>query len=111
KAGGRRFRGNAQSVTEVWTLAALWLGLALLATLLAIWFRISTALSERSRRRPDHSAPARGAHARPWAAIEVRSRPSLLRRFAFPCAPSTADGGGRNRNRFDRPDYLRRHHS
>jgi glutathione-regulated potassium-efflux system ancillary protein KefC len=29
-----------------WFLAALWLGLALLATLLAIWLRISTALSE-----------------------------------------------------------------
>ena len=26
--------------------AALWVGLALVATLLAIWFRISTALSE-----------------------------------------------------------------
>jgi Kef-type K+ transport system membrane component KefB len=33
-------------LTEVWGLAALWLGLALLATLLAIWLRISTALSE-----------------------------------------------------------------
>jgi glutathione-regulated potassium-efflux system ancillary protein KefC len=33
-------------VTEVWTLAALWLGLALVATLLAIVLRISTALSE-----------------------------------------------------------------
>jgi len=33
-------------VTEVWSLAALWLGLALLATLIAIWLRISTALSE-----------------------------------------------------------------
>jgi Kef-type K+ transport system membrane component KefB len=33
-------------VTEVWTLAAVWLGLALVATLLAIVFRISTALSE-----------------------------------------------------------------
>lgn len=31
---------------NVWTLAALWVGLALIATLLAIWFRISTALSE-----------------------------------------------------------------
>ena len=31
---------------QVWFLAALWLGLALLATLLSIWFRISTALSE-----------------------------------------------------------------
>ena len=29
-----------------WLLAALWLGLALLATLLAIWLRVSTALSE-----------------------------------------------------------------
>jgi len=33
-------------MTEVWSLAALWLGLALIATLLAIWLRISTALSE-----------------------------------------------------------------
>lgn len=31
---------------EVWGLAALWLGLALLATLLSIWLRIATALSE-----------------------------------------------------------------
>ena len=33
-------------MTEVWSLAALWLGLALVATLLAIVLRISTALSE-----------------------------------------------------------------
>jgi Kef-type K+ transport system membrane component KefB len=33
-------------VTEIWTLAALWLGLALLASLLSIWLRIATALSE-----------------------------------------------------------------
>ena len=31
---------------NVWVLAALWVGLALFATLLAIWFRISTALTE-----------------------------------------------------------------
>src|SRR6266542_2866504 len=31
---------------QVWFLAALWLGLALVATLLSIWFRISTALTE-----------------------------------------------------------------
>jgi len=31
---------------NVWTLAALWVGLALIATLLAIWFKISTALTE-----------------------------------------------------------------
>jgi len=31
---------------EVWGQAALWLGLALIATLLSIWFRIATALSE-----------------------------------------------------------------
>lgn len=30
---------------NVWVLAALWVGLALLATLLAIWFEISTALT------------------------------------------------------------------
>jgi len=31
---------------EVWGIAALWLGLALIVTLLSIWFRIATALSE-----------------------------------------------------------------
>jgi hypothetical protein len=30
----------------VWALAALWLGLALIASLISIWLRISTALSE-----------------------------------------------------------------
>src|SRR5271155_1438314 len=34
------------AMTAVWGLAALWLGLALVASLLSIWFRISTALSE-----------------------------------------------------------------
>jgi glutathione-regulated potassium-efflux system ancillary protein KefC len=33
-------------MNNIWFLAALWVGLALVATLLAIWFRISTALSE-----------------------------------------------------------------
>ena len=33
-------------MTQVWTLAALWLGFALAATLLSIWFRVATALSE-----------------------------------------------------------------
>jgi glutathione-regulated potassium-efflux system ancillary protein KefC len=33
-------------MTSVWALAALWLGLALVASLLSIWLRISTALSE-----------------------------------------------------------------
>jgi Kef-type K+ transport system membrane component KefB len=33
-------------VTETWALAALWLRLALVATLLSIWLRIATALSE-----------------------------------------------------------------
>jgi glutathione-regulated potassium-efflux system ancillary protein KefC len=33
-------------MTSVWTLAALWLGLALIAGLFSIWLRISTALSE-----------------------------------------------------------------
>lgn len=33
-------------MTEIWALAALWLGLALIASLFSIWFRISTALSE-----------------------------------------------------------------
>jgi glutathione-regulated potassium-efflux system ancillary protein KefC len=33
-------------MTAVWALAALWLGLALVASLLSIWLKISTALSE-----------------------------------------------------------------
>src|SRR6201992_1833274 len=33
-------------MTRVWALAALWLALALAASLLSIWLRISTALSE-----------------------------------------------------------------
>ncbi len=31
---------------NVWMVAAVWIGLALIATLLAIWFKISTALTE-----------------------------------------------------------------
>jgi glutathione-regulated potassium-efflux system ancillary protein KefC len=33
-------------MTEVWTLAALWFALAVIATLFAIWLRVSTALTE-----------------------------------------------------------------
>jgi glutathione-regulated potassium-efflux system ancillary protein KefC len=33
-------------VTEIWTQASLWLGLALLASLLSLWLRVATALSE-----------------------------------------------------------------
>ncbi|MGH8743594.1 MAG: cation:proton antiporter, partial [Burkholderiales bacterium] len=33
-------------MTETWALAALWLGLALIAVLISIWLRIATALSE-----------------------------------------------------------------
>jgi len=33
-------------MTEIWALAALWLGLAFAAALFAIWFRVSTALTE-----------------------------------------------------------------
>ena len=33
-------------MANTWVLSALWVGLALIATLLAIWFRMSTALSE-----------------------------------------------------------------
>jgi Kef-type K+ transport system membrane component KefB len=33
-------------MTEIWALAALWVGLALVATLLSIWLRVATALSE-----------------------------------------------------------------
>jgi glutathione-regulated potassium-efflux system ancillary protein KefC len=31
---------------DVWFVAALWLALALISTMLSIWFRIATALSE-----------------------------------------------------------------
>ena len=34
---------------NVWGLAAVWIGLALVATLFAVWFRISTALNAPSR--------------------------------------------------------------
>lgn len=33
-------------MTDVWVTASLWLGLALVATLLSIWLRVATALSE-----------------------------------------------------------------
>jgi Kef-type K+ transport system membrane component KefB len=33
-------------MTEIWLQAALWLGLALVATLISIWLRVATALSE-----------------------------------------------------------------
>jgi Kef-type K+ transport system membrane component KefB len=33
-------------MTNAWVLSAVWVGLALLATLLAIWFKVATALSE-----------------------------------------------------------------
>jgi len=33
-------------MATTWALASLWVGLALVATLLAIWFKVSTALSE-----------------------------------------------------------------
>ena len=33
-------------MTETWALAVLWLGLALIATLVSIWLRVATALSE-----------------------------------------------------------------
>ena len=33
-------------MTEIWFQAALWLGLALIATILSIYLRIATALSE-----------------------------------------------------------------
>ena len=40
------YKLELESMTNTWVLSALWVGLALVATLLAIWFRISTALSE-----------------------------------------------------------------
>jgi glutathione-regulated potassium-efflux system ancillary protein KefC len=42
----RATKSEREPMTDVWTLAALWLALALIATLFAIWFRVSTALTE-----------------------------------------------------------------
>lgn len=39
-------RQDEAAVENVWVLAAVWVGLALIATLLGIWFKISTALTE-----------------------------------------------------------------
>lgn len=33
-------------MANAWALSALWVGLALVATLLAIWFKVAAALSE-----------------------------------------------------------------
>jgi hypothetical protein len=38
-------------MTDIYALAALWLGLALAATLLSIWLRIATARSSSGRSR------------------------------------------------------------
>src|SRR5207302_7142565 len=38
--------GRDWSMSETWALAALWLGLALIAALVSIWLRVATALSE-----------------------------------------------------------------
>ena len=46
---GKNSRTKTEARTDmqnVWALASLWVGLALIATLLAIWLKISTALSE-----------------------------------------------------------------
>src|SRR5262245_49758263 len=45
-AAGPGMKRQGTSMTSVWPLAALWLGLALIAGLISIWLRISTALSE-----------------------------------------------------------------
>ena len=45
-SAGERPKAVRWKITGVWALAALWLGLALIASLLSIWLRISTALSE-----------------------------------------------------------------
>jgi glutathione-regulated potassium-efflux system ancillary protein KefC len=42
----RRSASSGQFMTGVWALAALWFGLALIASLVSIWFRGSTALTE-----------------------------------------------------------------
>jgi Kef-type K+ transport system membrane component KefB len=42
----RRIVNGERGMTHYWALAALWLGLALIATLVSIWLRIATALSE-----------------------------------------------------------------
>ncbi|WP_374682432.1 hypothetical protein [Accumulibacter sp.] len=52
-------------MTEIWAQAALWLGLALVASLLSIWLRIATALMLRvggalMKRRAGRRLPASG---------------------------------------------------
>src|SRR3984957_8688154 len=42
----RRNQSRWRFMENMWVMAAVWVGLALIATLVAIWFRISTALSE-----------------------------------------------------------------
>src|SRR5437588_338841 len=42
----RTTAGRRRRMENTWFLAAVWIGLALVATLLAIWCKISTALSE-----------------------------------------------------------------
>src|SRR5208282_2777807 len=37
---------RGRTMQNVWVLASIWVGLALVATLLGIWLRISTALTE-----------------------------------------------------------------
>ena len=39
-------RWRATAMTDIYALAALWLGLALAATLLSMWLRIATAMSD-----------------------------------------------------------------
>jgi glutathione-regulated potassium-efflux system ancillary protein KefC len=40
------YKDEGTRMENVWFLASLWVGLALIATLIAIWLKISTALSE-----------------------------------------------------------------
>jgi len=44
--GNDPFNVTRADMQNVWVLASVWVGLALIATLFAIWFRISTALTE-----------------------------------------------------------------
>jgi len=67
-------------MTSIWALAALWVGLALVATLLAIWLRISAALSEIVI-----GTPRRSWRNRPYVPCRCRAGPSRV--------PAALEGG------------------
>ena len=91
-------------MTSIWALAALWLGLALVASLLSIWLRVSTALSEivvGTDRPADHrrgDRRGRPRHRRVLGQVPVRHRrhrADLPRRRRARSRPSSGANGRR----------------